>query len=166
MSCLFLVTGGVESSASPPTQHKTIESVPAGPEPTLFFNGRQIWHIFLRSSPASRLCCSSNKCTILTNGSSLESGMNRLSSDTRFRAYDEIKTEMQSTKHEVPNFSGWLNKKLVDVEVKTEFHLNYNRFKMERWGIFFHVVQSKVENILFISLLFKLVPPLRSWLNK
>lgn len=54
MSCLFLVTGGVESSTSPPTQHKTIESVPAGREPTLFFQ----WEANLAHFPSELTCFS------------------------------------------------------------------------------------------------------------
>lgn len=67
-------------------------------------DGREICHIFLGTLLASQMRCSSGKCMILTNGTSLEMEMKKLSSDTRFSANDEVTTERWSMKHQIPNF--------------------------------------------------------------
>lgn len=55
MSCLFPVTDRVKTTESIYQQMKR-----------LFFNGREVWHIFLGTWPTSQLSWSSNRCLILT----------------------------------------------------------------------------------------------------
>lgn len=89
MPCLLLVIHRVASS-DPLQQHKTRESMPTEEEPKLFINGS----IFPGPSPTSLLCCSSHKCSLLTNGALLKREMSTLSTDTRFNAYDKVTTEI------------------------------------------------------------------------
>lgn len=61
--------------------------------PELFFNGRDIWHISLGTSPTSQMFCSSNKCMILPNRTLLDREMTKPSSDTRFSANHKVTTD-------------------------------------------------------------------------